>query len=88
MKRIIVLGLVLAILAVGLTALADPINVGGSFTGSSSPTAENTRLGSPLPPTWGAGFAPLCQATAVAYPFSTVMGICTPLICSIGASVF
>ena len=37
MKRTIVLGLVLAILAVGLTALADPINVGGSFTGSSSP---------------------------------------------------
>ena len=37
MKRIIVLSLVLAILAVGLTALADPINVGGSFTGTSSP---------------------------------------------------
>ena len=34
MKRFIALGLVLAILAVGLTAFADPINVGGSFTTS------------------------------------------------------
>ncbi len=29
MKRLFVLGLVLAILAVGLTAFADPANVGG-----------------------------------------------------------
>ena len=35
MKRFITLGLVLAILAVGFTAFADPIVVGGSFTTSS-----------------------------------------------------
>ena len=35
MKRLFVLGLVLAILAVGFTAFADPIVVGGSFTTSS-----------------------------------------------------
>ena len=34
MKRLFVLGLVLAILAVGFTAFANPINVGGSFTTS------------------------------------------------------
>jgi len=35
MKRLFVLGLVPAILAVGFTAFADPIVVGGSFTTSS-----------------------------------------------------
>jgi hypothetical protein len=36
MKRLIAVGLILAVLAVGLTALADPIVVGGSdFTTSS-----------------------------------------------------
>ena len=32
MKRFVILGLVLAILAVGFTAFADPIGVGGMLT--------------------------------------------------------
>ena len=36
MKRLIVVGMILALLAVGLTAFADPIVVGGSSCGGSS----------------------------------------------------
>lgn len=49
MKRLFVLGLVLAILAVGFTAFADPIVVGGSHLmgGDSSemPSTESLRPG-------------------------------------------
>lgn len=44
MKRFIVLGLVLAILAVGFTAFADPIVVGGSWAASSNVGEDNESL--------------------------------------------
>jgi len=41
MKRLIAVVLVIAVLAVGFTAFADPVGVGGTLTGSSSSVFGN-----------------------------------------------
>ena len=49
MKRLFVLGLVLAILAVGFTAFADPIQVGGTNFSSFAPIASIPGRGVEIP---------------------------------------